>query len=173
MATTMEATYRVRCDHRAVGLEPWAVPGCPSTVTVTVSEDGDDAEATAENPWAAAADLVRDKGWALVSEVDGDAIAICPQHLGCDLVVPEGREALADVLELQEPWACGCPPHPEQVPGQGVLEVGKHDGHLVGACPECQVGKHGNCSGEAWCGPCDEPAPCPCYQNGLGHPGQG
>lgn len=29
-------------------------------------------------------------------------------------------------------------------------------------CPECQVGKCGNCDGRTWDHVNDEPAPCPC-----------
>lgn len=40
------------------------------------------------------------------------------------------------------------------------------------ACPECQVGKHGNCNGSTFDNLADRPAPCPCQAANPGlHPG--
>jgi len=33
-------------------------------------------------------------------------------------------------------------------------------------CPECQPGKHGNCSGWTWSNELDEEVPCPCFKRG-------
>ena len=33
-------------------------------------------------------------------------------------------------------------------------------------CPECHVGKHGNCDTTAWDYTLDTPCPCPCFVNG-------
>lgn len=36
--------------------------------------------------------------------------------------------------------------------------------HLPPRCPECKVGKHGNCDGTTWCPVCDERVECPCSE---------
>ena len=42
--------------------------------------------------------------------------------------------------------------------------------HLMGvrSCPDCEQGKHRNCTGEAWCNEHDVPARCPCSINQAG-----
>jgi hypothetical protein len=42
--------------------------------------------------------------------------------------------------------------------------------HLMGvrSCPDCEQGKHQNCTGEAWCNEHDVPARCPCSINQAG-----
>jgi hypothetical protein len=35
-------------------------------------------------------------------------------------------------------------------------------------CPDCEQGKHANCTGEAWCNEHDVPARCPCSINQAG-----
>ena len=35
-------------------------------------------------------------------------------------------------------------------------------------CPDCEQGKHQNCTGEAWCHEHDVPARCPCSINQAG-----
>jgi hypothetical protein len=42
---------------------------------------------------------------------------------------------------------------------------GEHDPTLE-PCPECRVGKCGNCDGSTWDDVRDEPAPCPCWMAG-------
>jgi hypothetical protein len=51
-----------------------------------------------------------------------------------------------------------------------------HDGSTTGEvpapppCPECCVGKHGNCDGRTWDDVTDETTGCPCYDAGHGGP---
>lgn len=33
-------------------------------------------------------------------------------------------------------------------------------------CPECRVGKHGNCDGGSWDRDTDQPTTCPCWKAG-------
>jgi hypothetical protein len=53
--------------------------------------------------------------------------------------------------------------HDGEIPVVSVEEV-----HLADhVCPECEQGKHPNCSGDAWCDACDGMAVCPCYWQAL------
>src|SRR5262245_56571163 len=38
----------------------------------------------------------------------------------------------------------------------------------IDTCPECRVGKHGNCDGTAWDFATDKPVPCVCWKRGHG-----
>jgi len=42
--------------------------------------------------------------------------------------------------------------------------------HLMGvrSCPDCEQGKHANCTGEAWDNDADAPTACPCSINRAG-----
>ena len=42
--------------------------------------------------------------------------------------------------------------------------------HLMGvrSCPDCEQGKHSNCTGEAWDNDTDAPTVCPCSINHAG-----
>jgi len=40
----------------------------------------------------------------------------------------------------------------------------------IRACPDCEQGKHRNCTGQAWDNVIDDFTVCPCYQAGHGEP---
>jgi hypothetical protein len=51
-----------------------------------------------------------------------------------------------------------------------LTEIVRAVKHLssIRPCPDCEQGKHANCTGEAWCNEHDVPARCPCSINQAG-----
>jgi len=58
--------------------------------------------------------------------------------------------------------------NPEEV--DTFAEVVRAAKHLmtVRSCPDCEQGKHANCTGEAWDNDADAPTVCPCSLNRAG-----
>ncbi|HEY8881917.1 MAG TPA: hypothetical protein VIM47_00805 [Dermatophilaceae bacterium] len=53
-----------------------------------------------------------------------------------------------------------------------VVRAAKHL-MTVRSCPDCEQGKHTNCTGEAWDNDADAPTVCPCSLNRAGPPHHG
>jgi hypothetical protein len=57
---------------------------------------------------------------------------------------------------------------PEEIDALAVIVRAAKHLMSIRSCPDCEQGKHANCTGEAWCNEHDAPVSCPCWINQAG-----
>jgi hypothetical protein len=57
---------------------------------------------------------------------------------------------------------------PEEIDALAVIVRAAKRLMKIRACPDCEQGKHANCTGEAWDNNTDAPTVCPCSLNRAG-----
>jgi len=54
---------------------------------------------------------------------------------------------------------------PEEIDALAVIVRAAKHLMSIRSCPDCEQGKHANCTGEAWCNEHDAPVSCSCWIN--------
>jgi hypothetical protein len=57
---------------------------------------------------------------------------------------------------------------PEEIDALAVIVRAAKHLSSIRPCPDCEQGKHANCTGEAWDNEADAPTACPCSLNRAG-----
>jgi RecJ-like exonuclease len=77
----------------------------------------------------------------------------------CQTVMVDGEPILVRVTSLLTP---------EEVEAFAWAVKAAKRLNGIRACPDCEQGKHANCTGEAWDNDTDAPTACPCSLNRAG-----
>jgi hypothetical protein len=93
--------------------------------------------------------------------IDGEVIRV---HGGAEMT-PDEVEMFAEIVRAAKRKLAADDGYPIQT--AMFDERAKYEPEPR-SCPDCEQGKHGNCTGEAWDNDADAPVPCPCQM--AGHP---